>query len=168
MLPKSATMESCLRGRSLLSFGADLLDEDEEQQVWLYVTPDFADWIDGELTTLQPLADCELTPLEEVESFLRVLMLRKRASGQLARLRPTAEGVWEVKTHQSRLFGWFVRPLHLVLCAGCPIIEVKGAEGAGYSKYYSDVKLIRKRLRLDYAAGDIARMLPAIGNPGNA
>jgi hypothetical protein len=162
VLTKLSTLGLCVAENRLASVCGDLLDADEEQRVWIYGNHEFRAWYRNELPNLSALPGSELSPLEEVESFFRVLMLKKRASGQLARLMPTKAGVWEIKPHQVRMFGWFVMPLHLVLVGGASVVDIKGAEHDGYEPFRQNVIKVRKELGLGYVAGDITRVLKTI------
>jgi hypothetical protein len=149
----------------LRELGAHLLDVGERPKCCVLATGDFEAWYDGTLPFLTPEAG-SLTPDEEVDTFLRRFMLGKPIT-EIARLQPTRDGVWEIKLHHTRLFGWFVQPDVLVLDRGDHVANVKSGN-PGYDHHFDAVVDTRKKLGLDYVAGDqtIARPCKLIGWSG--
>ncbi|HEX8239054.1 MAG TPA: hypothetical protein VF574_04860 [Allosphingosinicella sp.] len=144
--------------KGLHPIGADLLLEDEKWVYCVLATNDFLSWRENVLPDIPTDLASDLSPDEEVDQFLYQFILGK-TGGQVVRLRPTGHGVWEVKLDQTRLFGWFLRERCLVLAAGTDIRNVKDVGGKGYQPFFDAVIGYRKRLGLDYVAGDITRVL---------
>jgi len=142
--------------------GTHLLDVGEDEICYVLATQDFDSWYDGTLPYLDAVPGSDLTPDEEVDSFLRRFIIGKPVT-EVARMQPTRDGVWEIRLHHTRLFGWYVLPDVLVLDGGEAIENVKTGK-PGYDHYRDKVLSVRERLGLDYVAGDQVTTRPCKGH----
>lgn len=149
-----------LEAKGLLQrVGDELIEPDEQSVCDVFGTETFVEWRDNELPLIEGDGASDLTPDEEVDDFLRRLQLQKPIT-DVARLQPTAQGIWEARLQQVRLFGWFPKTHYMILVRGAYIKDVKPPNGAGYRPFYEAVRDARKQFRLDYVAGDIRAVLP--------
>ena len=154
----SSNLQKGVTTGALKRFGEHLIENDEVEVCCLLATPSFDNWYDASLPYLAKAKRSDLTPDEEVDSFVRRFLLGKPIT-EIARLRPTADGVWEIRLAHTRLFGWFPERDVLVLTDGASIASVKSGT-PGYAHYFDHVKQERKRLGLGYVAGDQTKTRP--------
>lgn len=89
------------------------LDPDELPERLIYAHPRVVRWLEEVLPTLQSdnYVPGALRPEEQTDVLLYQLI---SGQGQVALppkcLRPQEDGVWELRTHDLRFFGWFWRP----------------------------------------------------------
>jgi hypothetical protein len=127
------------------------LEQDEEKRRTLYGTLEFVSWLESVLPTYptdQVYAD--LSPLEQVvaalvEFVIGEPILLDRRFKKLART-PSFD-VWEIKTDDVRIFGWFPQKDVFVCCFGDLATDVKVKNK--YDRYMSQVKYFMDRLPLD-------------------
>jgi hypothetical protein len=154
----SSNLQKGVTTGALKRFGEHLIENDEVEVCCLLATQSFDNWYDGSLPYLDEAARSDLTPDEEIDSFVRRYLLGKPIT-EIARLQPTADGIWEIKLAHTRLFGWFPEPDVLVLTDGASIKSVKSGT-PGYDHYFDHVKQERERLGLGYVAGDQIKTRP--------
>jgi len=150
----SSTVRHACAADRLAVVGQELLDEDEEAVCTVYGTRTFVDWRDGSLPYYEGNDRSDFSPDEEVDSFLREFMLGGTA-GIVTRLTPTRRKIWEVRLEQTRIFGWFESPGHLILHVGDAIENVKDGGVAAYDAAMDDVENERSRLAITSVGGDI-------------
>lgn len=85
------------------------LDGGEQEYRVLYASPRLRSWIEGTLPGLGSTWKIEQSPVEQLDALLQVY-----ASGEplvfghsLKPLTHLGDGVWELKTADIRIFGWF-------------------------------------------------------------
>jgi hypothetical protein len=98
-----------LSGRGELSKLDPALDDDQQEFRVLYASPRLQTWLDIVLPTLGSTWKLEESPLQQFDAFLEVY-----ASGEtlyygwtFKPIRYMDQGVWELKTADIRVFGWF-------------------------------------------------------------
>lgn len=160
-MTKSSSVALCVRTGRLHRIGDELVEEDEECRCEVYGTDRFVDWRDGTLPYFKPQPISELTPDEEVDDFLRRFQLGRRAT-EMARLRPTKHGIWEIRLPQTRLFGWFPEPNVLVLGSGADISTLKRLGRKEYDRHAELAREERQNLGVDYVAGDQTVVRPSL------
>ena len=91
-------------------------------QEWrrIYVLPEARSWMEGVLPTLESELGLEISPIEQLDAFLtaycsgETLMYER----QFRPVRHIAAGIWEMKTPDLRLFGWF-QDKDCFVCTDC-------------------------------------------------
>src|SRR5690349_19254280 len=75
----------------------------------LYLHPRAVTWMSTTLPTLQSFFESEITPIEQLDAFLGTYCAGEELvfERQFWPLRHIDKGVWELKTRDLRLFGWF-------------------------------------------------------------
>lgn len=104
-----ATLTTLVGRDDLVAVGGGL-EDDEQPSRLLYAFPHVVDWLANALPVLRPLdPGTELVPLEQVD-----VLFHDFVSGEdfayyerSHSLRPAELGVWELKTLDVRVFGWF-------------------------------------------------------------
>lgn len=75
----------------------------------MYALPEARNWMEGVLPTLKSERGLETSPIEQLDAFLTVycggdtLMYQR----QFRPVMHIGAGIWELKTPDLRLFGWF-------------------------------------------------------------
>lgn len=116
----------------------------------LYLYPRAVTWMSTTLPTLQSLFESEITPIEQLDAFLGtycagdVLMFER----QFSPLHHIDKGIWELKTRDLRLFGWFHKKDCFVCSAADDATRVKGPPRL-YSGYRDQAVHDRDSLDLD-------------------
>lgn len=124
------------------------LERDELPERLLYCTDGFRDWFGRVLPTLKRDRGT-LTPQEQVErQFHDFVLGRPQVYNQgVKSLDPMIDGVWEMKTSDVRIFGWFA-------ARNC-FIAVNGAlrsdlvPRSRFAPFVAEVKQMRDSLDLD-------------------
>lgn len=137
--------------------GDELIEPDELCHREVYGSMEFIRWRDDDLPYLDGSNRSDLSPDEEVDDFLRRYQLGKPLT-DIARLSPTADGVWEVRLQQLRLFGWFANVDVLVLANGEDVDLIK-AGAPSYRDMIQSTKAQRKQLGLSYVAGHQTKVI---------
>src|ERR1700687_3508341 len=75
----------------------------------IYASPKLQAWLEGEMPALVSTWNLELSPLEQLDAFDEIFCSGETLSfgRQFNPLNPIRDGVWEVKTADLRVFGWF-------------------------------------------------------------
>jgi len=128
------------------------LEADEQPERLLYATPEFAAWVAATLPTLARDWDGKQDPWEQVDDLLSRFVAgdalsHGRPGGDLAELEPLDHDVWELRTTDIRIFGWFVCRDVFVAVAGDTAERVKRIRL--YAGYRDEVARTRERLPLD-------------------
>jgi hypothetical protein len=143
-----ATLEHLAAADKLLKHEPDLNDHELPERV-AYFAPDFDDWLD---TTLRPM-ECrygrKLSPFEQAEQFLYEFVVGRPMaySVHYRKLEPITVHVWELKTPDVRLFGWFPKKATIVLVCGTLKENVKAFKQ--YAPFIQMVVAFRDLLNLD-------------------
>ncbi|MGA3303121.1 MAG: hypothetical protein ABSC72_07505 [Methylovirgula sp.] len=92
----------------LLKLDASLDSPDQELRR-IYASPVLASWMQNELSTLESTWNVELTPAQQVDALAEIFCSGKPLTfdHQFKPLHPIRQGVWELKTADVRIFGWF-------------------------------------------------------------
>jgi hypothetical protein len=87
------------------------LDHGQQELRLFYVFPRVAEWMERTLPILGSTWNIEETPLEQLDALLAVFCAGDPLSyGQRFKpLNALGDGVWELKTADLRIFGWFPR-----------------------------------------------------------
>src|SRR5690606_34530921 len=78
----------------------------------IYAFPDVIEWLEEILPALEPILDeNRQSPLEQMDALLYEFISGEDFSFHYKAkiLRPSDKGIWELKTKDIRVFGWFAR-----------------------------------------------------------
>lgn len=127
-----------------------VLDHDEHIERGLFGVPAFLDWAEVELMK------AEKSPLRHHENIADQLegIFHRFITGQRLKfkteyhvLEPGENGVWELKTPDIRIFGWFALKNHFISVFGDRADRVK--DHRLYAGYRNEVARIRRDLGCD-------------------
>jgi hypothetical protein len=143
-----ATLEHLVATSRLLQHAPDLEDGEQFERV-LYLTPEFDVWLGKTLSALGHMHGRNRTPYEQAEQILYEYVVGRRLAYGTGfhPLDPLASHVWELKTPDLRLFGWFARRSHLILV--CAELKDHLSRSAAYAPYVARVVAYRNALELD-------------------
>jgi hypothetical protein len=92
-------------------FKLDVLEQHVQEFRQFYASPVLYEWITGTLPGMASAAGVELTPQEQIVALLELFCAGERLAYEF-QFKPLAhitDGVWELKTTDIRIFGWFSR-----------------------------------------------------------
>jgi hypothetical protein len=143
-----ATLEHLVATGRLLQHAPDLEDSEQVERV-LYLAPEFDEWLGTTLYALGRKQGRNRTPYEQAEQMLYEYVIGRRLAYGTGfhPLDPLAAHVWEVKTPDVRLFGWFARRSHMILV--CGDLKDHLRTHAAYAPYVARVLAYRNALDLD-------------------
>lgn len=121
----------------------------EQEERRIYVLQQAREWLEQKLPSAISGWQLEVSPLEQVDNFLAAYCSGKELmyERQFRPLRHLSAGVWELKTADVRLFGWFHTKDCFVCTAGDTAHRVK--EHNLYAGYRNDAVRLRDELDLD-------------------
>lgn len=140
-----STLLHLVQSGAIARFDPETADEER----FLYALPRFEEWVANELPNLESNWDLESSPLEQFDDLM----------GQFCRGDPLAvgndfrclyeheDGVWELKTADLRIFGWFYKRDIFIAAAAGPAWKIK--EYDLYAGYREQTKRDRDALDLD-------------------
>ena len=129
------------------------VDLDDEKQTWrcLYGTPEFVAWLQGVLPNLETgVMDAELSPSEQVFALFADFIEGQHfeEDRRFRRLRRTPDlSVWELKTIDVRIFGWFAAMDMFVCAFGDHKERILKLDSVG--AYMAKTDYVRAKLDLD-------------------
>ena len=150
-----STIPKLLSGGTLKAVTLGLHD-DELADRGLFGTVRLFKFLSEELPTI-PSRDATLSAEEQVAVlFARYLTNRPFVlRSPISPLRHLNNAVWELKTLDVRVFGWFAAKDAMIIDAGCDVKLLK-AQQRNYSGYINQTEHVRKRLGFnpsDYVQG---------------
>jgi hypothetical protein len=89
----------------------DALERGVQEFREFYASPELRRWINGTLPGLQSSWNIELSPLEQFVALAEIFCGGERIAygTQFKPLNFIMDGIWELKTPDLRIFGWFPR-----------------------------------------------------------
>lgn len=149
LLTYMATLEHLAATDKLLKHEPDL-DENELSERIAYFSPAFDQWLDAFLRQLASRAGRHLTPFEQAEQILYEFVAGQPMaySVHYRKLEPLTAHVWELKTPDVRLFGWFPKRAIIVFVCGALKENVKKFDN--YTPFIQEVIAFRDALDLDH------------------
>lgn len=153
-----------LCGRGIVEQIEVELEAGELPERLVYCHPRVVKWLENVLPTLQTdgyIAGA-LTPSEQAATFLHQFIAGRPISSMPPRtMRPESDGIWELRTHDLRFFGWFWKKGVFVLSAidtKARCVKIQGL----YGGYREQSKTDRDTIDLDepkYILGEIEDVL---------
>ncbi|SRR5579885_1254218 len=144
-----ATLATLVSSKKLVQIGGGLA-KDEQPVRLLYAYPHVIEWLNDTLPALEPFdADGMQSPLEQVDDLFHDFVAGEDFSFyELSHsMEPLEDGVWELKTPDIRLFGWFYKK-GIFLAANIDTMERVKKHNL-YAGYRDDVVRRRNQLDLD-------------------
>ncbi|MBR1165213.1 hypothetical protein [Bradyrhizobium elkanii] len=150
-----STLNKLLEAGTLTSVTLGLLD-DELPERGLFGTARLHSFLSNDLPSI-PSQDAMLSALQQVANlFGRFLTNRPLVlQSPIAPIRHLEDSVWELKTKDVRIFGWFAAKDSMVIDAGCDVKLLK-SQKLNYSGFITQTSYIRKTLGFspkDYITG---------------
>jgi hypothetical protein len=143
-----ATLEHLAAIEELIRHEPDL-ESDEFPERFVYFAPEFARWVADTLSGEACRQGRNRTPHEQTEQILYDFIIGRRLAYGSAYhpLDPLPAYLWELKTPDMRLFGWFPRRRHFIIVCG----ELKDnlRKRSWYTPYTDRVVAFRNTLDLD-------------------
>lgn len=98
-----------LKAEGLLDRWEPALRASEQALRGIYLYPRATRWLTEDLPGLEPSWNLEVDPAEELDAFANQFFIGAKIvfQRQVKPLRHIDSGVWELKTSELRLFGWF-------------------------------------------------------------
>ena len=125
------------------------LDPDVQELRCLYTSERLKDWIQQTLPTLGSAWEIDHSPVEQLDALVATFASGEQLTfgWQFSPLKPIGQGVWELKTADLRVFGWFpVRDYFIGVAADwTERIKLHGL----YAGYRGEIVRFRDELRLD-------------------
>lgn len=146
-----ATLATLLATRQLIELEPDL-DPGGQQYRFLYFVPEFEEFLDR-VPGFTSAWNLDQTPAEQFDDLLaEFLGTEPLATGwRFGPLRPSRDGawpgVWELKTADLRIFGWFAAQNYFIAVAGEETWKVK--QHKLYPAFREAVVMRRNALPLD-------------------
>lgn len=109
-----------LVGRGKLKRLEPELDEDELPLRYLYCAPEFENWVSNVLAAAKKDRGRDLVPVEQLWLIAREFVMGAPMAYGVhhKKLDPLQQHVWELRTEDVRLFGWFAAQNCFVIVCG--------------------------------------------------
>jgi len=97
-------------------FKLDALDANTQEFRCIYLSERLKNWMENDLPQLQATWQTEISCRDQVVDLTEMFCAGEEldSSTQFHALRPYTDGVWELKTGDVRIFGWFPQKDHFV------------------------------------------------------
>ena len=143
------TITTLIEGGAISPIEVELSPREQPMRL-LYGTPGFIQWLDERLTSAEPspLA-ADATPAEQLDQLFYTFISGKRLvyTKQFRFIRAEKNAVWELKTPDLRIFGWFLLKDCFVGVFGDWADRVKDHDL--YRGYRLEVRRLRRELGLE-------------------
>jgi hypothetical protein len=116
----------------------------------IYTSPRLKKWIEDDLPMLESTWNIEQSPLEQLQSFVEEIFCSAEPltyEWQFKPLTHIKDGIWELKTADLRIFGWFQKKDHFVGVSADMKDRIK--QHGLYIPYARDAANFRDKLDLD-------------------
>ena len=155
-----ATIEELVQLGNLHEFEAKLGPRDFKERS-LFVTNDYIEWHNSHAVNIRVGYGVELDIYEQVDHIFTEFVIGKKLVGQRVWLDPRYKGVYELKIHDIRIFGWFYRKGIFIASYGAAKIDLKGNR-RNMKRCINRVERTRNNIDLDepkYIRGDAVDVL---------
>lgn len=143
-----ATIEELLARESLHKLDAELSWREQEERVIL-LFPQAVKWLLESLPNAESSWNLEVQPDQQLDALARAFCAGRELvfEKQVKPLRHIRHGIWELKTADLRLFGWFHRRDWFICTAVNTAANVK--QSGLYDGYRDEAVRLRDELDLD-------------------
>jgi hypothetical protein len=143
------TISNLLEIRAIVKLEVPLAPRQQPKRL-LYGTPDFVEWLTRIMCGDEPsnrLGDA--TPSEQIDHLFHIYLsgLPMEFTRQFRMIRAEENAVWELKTPDIRVFGWFIEKDCFVAVFGDWADRVK--EHDLYRGYRIAIRRLRRELNID-------------------
>jgi hypothetical protein len=148
VLTYMATLEHLCAAGKLRRHVPDLEDLELPERV-MYFAPEFEAWASSTLKAALRDRGRDLTPYEQAELICYEFIIGRPMaySVDYRKLDPHGAQVWELKTEDVRIFGWFARKAHFVAVGGALKKDLRKAKD--YTPHIQKVAKFRNILDLN-------------------
>lgn len=114
----------------------------------VYVTPSFAQWVGHDLSAVVASDLSQASPRSQLNSELEAFCIGRVLVMPLDFhcLEPSSSCVWQLKTPDLRLFGWFIKKDWIILHRGEDANRLHGIGFAAYASYIKSTVEFRNAL----------------------
>ncbi|MDO6967098.1 hypothetical protein [Rhizobium alvei] len=153
-------MDMLVQQKVLLRFECRMARHEFAERT-IVVSPGFQEWVKAELNLMTAIDPAEVSPSEQVYIlFKRFVLGKSMRTGRLFHRMKPLDGnhdIYELKTPDIRIFGWFYRKDFFVAAFGANIEQLKGT--GMYGTYRDLAVAFRDNLPLNepkalYGAGE--------------
>ncbi len=143
-----ATINHLETKNKLVLYDANL-KSDEQKQRLLYLSPDLVRWFDDDLVYQGKDWDKYFTPIEQVEEVFDQFVRGHpdMGRGDMKKLNPKGKHVWQFKTRDVRILGYFYRKN--VFIAVCGAMRKDLCPSSKYNPLKERIINFRKNIGLD-------------------
>jgi hypothetical protein len=143
-----ATLEYLVAEGKLERYVVDL-EFGEQPERYIYANPVIASWFEGPLRAAKRDRGRNLLPLEQVDEALYEFVRGDPMvyGTDCRKLEPHTEAIWELKTTDVRIFGWFPRKSTFLMVGGA--LRADLSKFAAFKPYIDSVIRFRSALCLD-------------------
>jgi hypothetical protein len=149
-----ATLLELVAANRLVKFDPHL-EVNELEWRFIYALPRFRERVENDLTTWESSWKVESTPAEQLDALFEISGETLTYHHQFKLLKPIRDGIWELKTPDLRLFGWF--PIKDCFIGGALDLAFNVKKYGLYAGYIGEVVRLRDKLDLDepkFVAGE--------------
>lgn len=144
-----ATVNELCETGDLIKIGGGL-DADEQPERLLFAFPHVIEWLDTVLPDLEPaFHEGKLDPIDQADDLMHDFVSGADFSfyEKSHSMEPREPGVWELKTADLRIFGWFASKSVFIVAAIDTAFRCK--QHGLYAGYRNEVVWRRGQLNLD-------------------
>ncbi|HZL59844.1 MAG TPA: hypothetical protein VFC38_09090 [Stellaceae bacterium] len=143
-----ATLEHLVASGKLRKHEPEL-DDGEMPEGIICLSPECDAWLSNHLIGTPRFSGRKLTAYDQVDQILYDFVIGRPMaySVHYRKLEPVGSHVWELKTVDVRLFGWFCKKGHFVVVCGS--LKNKLRKNKNYAPFIAKVIAFRKALDLD-------------------
>jgi hypothetical protein len=145
-LTPMTAIRSLVEKGDLLRIEVELAPHEQPRRL-LYGTPNFVHWLEARMGSSEPSPGiADLTPAEQLDALFHAYLSGEVLdhTRQFRIIRAEANAVWELKTPDLRIFGWFAMKDCFVAVFGAWADRVKDFDL--YRGYRLEVRRIRREL----------------------
>lgn len=105
-----ATILDLVESGKIVKLDAGLSWREQEQRC-IYILPRVREWLEQELPNKSSSWNIELSPIEQLDAILNNYCSGRELTfeRQINPIRHISLGIWEIKTADLRIFGWFYK-----------------------------------------------------------
>lgn len=110
-----ATTLELVNSEALFKLDASLSPTEQEWR-FVYTLPDLKRWFETDLPTLASTWEIEQSPSEQMDALMWIFCSGQTLTfdRQFKPLNHIGNGIWELKTADLRMFGWFPKKDHFI------------------------------------------------------
>ncbi|MBY3136289.1 hypothetical protein [Rhizobium laguerreae] len=144
-----ATIDELVANGTLIPMGIRLNYPDVENRK-LYAVPAVRDWFEATLPALEQFEPTDISPRLQARGLFRMYQSGERLEEgeEFKLMQPQDNDVYELRTADLRIFGWFYRPAIFIATAADTMENVHSQSGLS-SRHRDEVIRVRGTIGLD-------------------